>query len=250
MQIRHRKTVLVALAALHVFMAIVFHQSRGRAIPLTSIINSGLIFAQASLLGIWAGLGKNHWAVRLIGVALGMAYFSLLDFSFYLDFSCFILSAIAVPAMLLAVRQRLILQSGNGRATSKSSKGFQFSIRHLLFFMFVAGCVLTTGKWLRTNSHVIFIYALESVGSVTVGLTSTWAMLGTSHPFRRSLIALFVAIGAGALVAIILARGEDWFLFCTIMVANALFLLASLFVVRLCGFRLVRLSRLEDQLAS
>lgn len=254
MQIQSPKTALFLLAALHLLAGTLLCRSyttSGKPTPLMAMY-SGLMFSQIGLLGIWTGLRTSHWAARLLGVGLGMAYLARqflglprTDHSALLLFM--IISIVAVASVLLVVRKWIArVQLGNGEVLAARARGVQFSIRHLLLLTLATGCLLALGRWIRTyfpNSDDLFFAALFSLCCLTITLPSVWSMLGTPHPFLRSTLVCGVAVGAGTLLAAVFSLRDNWFHLCSIMVLDWLFLHASLLVVRLCGYRLVRLRR-------
>lgn len=79
-----RTTILHRLVIVHlvvgIAVAIVMSTIDRRSGPPFRLVAAflGIIFGQASLLGIWASLGTTHWRRRLIGTVLGVSYLILL----------------------------------------------------------------------------------------------------------------------------------------------------------------------------
>jgi hypothetical protein len=121
----------------------------------------------------------------------------------------------------------------------------QFSIRQLLILTFAVACLVTLGKWLGpdlvpdTPSFVV-----ESIGLLlaAVALISVWPVLGTRWPILSSVIAVATAAGLGFYFARLFPPlGGLVAFWMTLTSVEALSLVASLLVVRSCGYRLVRL---------
>ena len=350
MQIRHPKAALLLLAVVHVLAGPILLYFDG-LFPLLPIAYVGHILAQASLLGIWVGLGPNHWATRLIGGALGTAYLAWkLERDVELSWSV-VLSTFTIAAVLLVVRHWVAqVRHVDWTEASAKKRGMQFTIRDLLLVMPVTVCLLTIGRWWQPypphwyelayvaiislccvtvvlwsvwsmlgNSHplvrnsllvvrhwvaqvqhvdrteasakkqmmqftirdllllVLIIACLLAIGRwwqpspsewywlarrailwlwyklaqvaiislccVTVVLWSVWSMLGNSRPFVRNSLVLSIALGIGALVAFFPGLHQTWLIGWSLAMSSGLFVLGSLWVVRLCGFRLVRHSR-------
>jgi hypothetical protein len=80
-----------------------------------------------------------------------------------------------------------------------------------------------------------------SVPNVAVGIVSVWAVLGSANWALRGVT--FIAVASAADLAIPLLCGWEYFpwpVLLTATLSEALFLALSLWVVRSCGFRLVR----------
>ena len=89
-----------------------------------------------------------------------------------------------------------------------------------------------------------FLLALNGLFRATVGLLLVWPVLGTRRPILPSTIAVAIAAGLGLCLL-------TWFppfawtvvpWWMTVTSVEALSLVASLLVVRSCGYRLTRLS--------
>jgi hypothetical protein len=198
----------------------------------------GIVFSQASLLGIWGGLGTSSGWNRLLSVVFAEPYGNS---SFLLSFVIVLVTGVLL--IIRCFRVRICVPAVDQAATSP----FQFSIRQLLILTFVVACMVTLGKWL--GLHLIPASSLPDaalIGSVlaAVGLISVWPVLGTRHPVLPSLIVVVFAAGIGFIVGTLFVPIAGWRLFwTTITSVEALLLVASLLVVRSCGYRLVKRQR-------
>ena len=78
---------------------------------------------------------------------------------------------------------------------------------------------------------------------VAVGLVSLWAMLGDASPLRRGPVVFVLSPVLGAFFAFAAgAHQAGWIYILLIMLLYPAALLASLLVVRSCGYRLLRLA--------
>lgn len=208
----------------------------------------GIVFGQTSLLGIWGALGTSSWWKRLLGVVVGMVCLGLLlDISvgppYRYNHVIVLLATVLVAGVLLVVRCfrfRICVTAVDRTAVPR----FQFSIRHLLILTFAVACLVSLGKWL--GPHLIpatepFLLAMIGLLLATVGLITVWPVLGTRHPLLPSMIATGVAAGLGFGLTTWFHPFEMMILWTTIPFVEALSLVASLLVVRSCGYRLVRL---------
>jgi len=148
----------------------------------------------------------------------------------------------AVAAVLLIVRCfriRIVRQTVPVSAAGR----LQFAIRDLMILTVVVACVTAFGKWLLTveftpfePGHVALIY----LPFVTIGLLSVWPALSARRPLLPCGIFVVIAGGVGMCFnAFGLPMGTAFGV--TMTSVEALSLVASLLVVRSCGYRLVRL---------
>ena len=120
----------------------------------------------------------------------------------------------------------------------------QFTIRQLLVLTFAVACLVSLGKWLAphlTNATEPLLLTLIGHVFATVGLLSVWPALGARHPVLPSLILIVVAAGVGFCFAQLPPMSGTASSLMTMTSVEALVLVASLVVVRSCGYRLVRL---------
>ena len=226
------------------------------------VVYLGLFFSQTSLVGIWGGLSTFGWAIRFVGVTIGMAYLVLHMFfslgQWYLSIvALVILPTVAVTALMVFVRRFFGRLERNSKPwTSENKEGLQFTIRHLMLLTLIVSCMLAIGRWLRPyflHADELAVILTLSLCFVSVGVTSVWALLGRSHLFVRSCVVLCIGAGAGCVPGLFLRQdgGVHW-QWIALMIVQAAVLLGSLFVVRQCGFRLVRIpfkgNRLNDGL--
>jgi len=208
----------------------------------------GIVFSQTSLLGIWGGLGTNPWWSRLIGVVVGVGSLGLLlgVGEPVWEVSYFIVSVgiALITGVLLVVRcfrVRICVATVDQAAAHR----MQFTIRQLLVLTFAVACLVSLGKWLAphlTNATEPLLLTLIGHVFATVGLLSVWPALGARHPVLPSLILIVLAAGVGFCFAKFLSPMSGMASFwMTITSVEALVLVASLVVVRSCGYRLVRL---------
>ncbi len=246
------KVAIAILVAVHVITGLVLGGfAKDRPLSFLLAMSIGLVFCQTSLLGFWGGLGTNRWPIRLLGVAAGTAYlapvFGLINGVWDNQLLLLVvLSTMAVAAVLLVIR-RLFAQlrhtGEDGNLTGQ--EGLQFSIRQLMLLTFMVACTLGLGKWLHPYfpGNILATLATISLCYVSVGLASVWAMFGKSPSLIRSIVVLLTAVLSGGILAWLVMDGRQKRFWFSVTLAEAAFLLASLWIIRLCGYRLVRLSR-------
>jgi hypothetical protein len=156
------------------------------------------------------------------------------------------LATLPVAGVLLIVRcfgVRICLAT----VTKVAAPRNQFSIRQLLILTFTVACLVSLGKWLEPHLLPVtapLLRALNGLFRATVGLFLVWPVLGTRRPILPSIIAVAIAVGLGLCLL-------TWFppfawtvvtYWTTITAVEALSLVASLLVVRSCGYRLMQLA--------
>ena len=206
----------------------------------------GIVLSQTSLLGIWGGLGSSPWWKRVIGVVVGVGYLALLlgvgisDLSLRM-FLVVVLATAFVATPLLVVRFfKVAVQLVPAPVAAVG--GIQFSIRHLMILTFVVACLMTIAEWVQPYlPHGEMFYRSLLIG-VTFGLVGVLPVCFILA-MRRPLLYSVGLVAVGACAGYCLARiGDDnvgiWM---TATGTEATAAVASLLVVRSCGYRLVRL---------
>jgi hypothetical protein len=147
-----------------------------------------------------------------------------------------------------------------------TQRRFQFTIFQILLFMSVAAVLLSCGRYLyfaRTevrrgaddspvffillNVFVLSLFALNIVSAV-------WAALGQNRPLWRVAVVVLTSTALGAAMALVVSfvpQGPAWqrwlltMMPLTMSLLPTLLILATLLVVRSCGYRLVPLRELK-----
>ena len=241
---------IIGLVSAHVVIglgaALVTHPVREDP-TLRGLFLLGVVFSQTSLLGIWGGLGTSPWWKRLIGVVTGVSYLApLLEFGAFEPGHVFSVQAVAATAfvaipLLTARLFRIALRRRS--PTVASAVHFQFSIRQLLILTFVVACLTTMATWAqpyRPHSRILYILVLCTTTFSGVGLLPVWLILATREPFLYSIgyvAAGFVAGYGFGCIALV----RDGGLWAVTGGTEATALVVSLFVIRSCGYRVLRL---------
>ena len=211
----------------------------------------GLMLSQASLLGIWGGLGTNPGWARLTGVVVGVGFLvPLLGVGIHeVDSATFIVvvaatSCVALP--LLVVRFFRIAIHLNSSPFAAAGR-IQFSIRHLMQLTFVIACLVAIGKAVQPSvpgGTEIVRLLLISVTIGLVGVLPVWFVLATRQPVVYSVGLIAVGACAGYCLGRML-MGEQG-IWMTATTAEVLSVIVSLLVVRASGYRLLRLPPRRD----
>lgn len=205
----------------------------------------GLVFAQASLLGIWGALGMCSALLRLSGVVAGViGLVILLGIGIHgrdaITFTIVVVATSCVVAPLLIARYfRVAIVSDTSLVPSEGR--IQFSIRHLMILTFVVACVVSLAKWAQPYLPRVFptidIFLFALLFGI-VGVLPVWFMLATKWPILYGLG--LVAFGAGAGYCCgAMTFGDKW-IWMTASATEAMTVCVSLLVARSCGYRLVR----------
>lgn len=207
----------------------------------------GIVFSQASLLGIWIGLGSSPWWRRLLGVVFGIGYLRLLLVCFSsVDSGVFFIVVVATMCMttLLMLIVRLFHVAIYLDSLPVASMGrIQFSIRQLMILTFVVACLITIGKWVQPYSphgEILFLLLLLAVTFGAVGILPVWFILATKQPVLYSVGLVAVGAAAGYSFARIGSAGHERF-WLIATATEAMAVVVSLLVVRSGGYRLLRL---------
>ncbi len=209
-----------------------------------------LIICQASLLGIWAALGRTVFLMRLgvtlvgicglsVTLCFGIGEMESEWFVLVASVTFFVMTVLGIPQWF-RVRAMHIDDS---RKTTVSE--IQFSIRHLLIVTLLVACLLGIGRYLGPTIPSLDVFAFGAALATCFATTATlavWAMLGISQlPLRVSVAFAATILTAGtayfAMEASHIDPGTIWF---AIVILYGAMLLASLWVVRLAGYRLLR----------
>ncbi len=206
-------------------------------------------FGQASLLGIWLGLGKRPHITRVMSVALGVIILYLSmglasgDWSGEIVIVLGVSIAFVSTPLLLARCFRIAIQVDSSPTTLASR--LRFSIRHLLILTLVVACAITLGRIvLQDNPQRQFMLGLMTYGTIfqMMGVVPVWLILATKQPVLHGLGLVTISACAGYTLG--------WMVDLPIRVQTMVILAAgtsvvviSLLVVRLCGYRLVRLPK-------
>jgi hypothetical protein len=219
----------------------------------------GIVYSQASLVGIWGSLGSGPAWRRVIGVVVGVGYLGLqLGFSFHeLDGIIFlwVVAATTISALpLLLVRLFRVAIRLDSSAAGLVER-FQFSIRHLLTLTFVVACLISIRNCVEpyaieiteTPDGVVSDYFDEAVyywlfpAAVVgvLGILPVWFVLAT----KQLVLSCVGLLAAGVCAGYWLGRfyDEPPSISMTATITEVVAVVVSLLVVRSCGYRLVRL---------
>ncbi len=246
--VRFRSIVpILFLLFVHVVAGVVSGFLSADKEAVSSAIFLGIIFCQTCLLGMWTGLGRTHWMVRLSGLAVGSTYLAV-ELGLGIDAMDVEFLVLAIlPCVLVALVTWLVrlfrgtLQRVEVDQTNLK-EGLQFSIRHLMLLTFVVACLTTVGKLLAPTWADIGMMTMVVVVGLcyaSVALTSIWAILGTGRPFVRSMFVVVIAIVSGLIAEYVFDHGEEIPFWLSTTCLQAVLLVSSLAIIRRVGYRFV-----------
>jgi hypothetical protein len=242
----HRSRLLAALLAVHVAGVILAAICSADVVAVSSHLLLAVVFCQTSMVGMWAGLANFNAYGRLLGLAVGcVVLWAILGWGIGDPGpEVFVLVAVAAGVVALAAWLVRLFKARLGLAGEQAAReGLQFTIRHLLLLTFAIACLLTVGRVLAP-----FVRGVDMMASLVVlglcfaavALAAMWAMLGLGRPLLRLVPVIGVAGASGYIGYIALDEGDGLF-WITLPVLQAALLLASLAVIRKCGYRLLPL---------
>ena len=257
--------VATLLVDLVVVSVVASHQivPTGRPHPGVDALST-LCIAQVGLVAIWTGFGGKSLPWRILALILTIGLWSRLlawTDDFYDDASvvnactCLLVAqsiVILIPLGALRLRGVRLVRSCDEHPSEQVAPArgpLQFSLGHLLSWITVVGVVLGLAQYtlefeelmglLSANRWVLPVVAVGHGGLVLAGL---WAVLGTARLRLRWLVAL-VAV-AGTIVATLLWPGhQDPLTYSGLCLVQVLWVVGSLSVFRVAGYRMTRLSR-------
>ncbi|HJT33190.1 MAG TPA: hypothetical protein VJ783_14195 [Pirellulales bacterium] len=272
MAIAPHRLILLALAALHLVAGVMLAWSidAGIGSPGAAVLLDALVYADAGLLAVWAGLGRHSKWAGFFGVGLGMACLASLvawalrhsmsgligpgnDFwttvwLWLFQLALALLSMAVALAVLLRLRQLgLVLQRVRRAEALTQPSEIQFSLRQLMLLVFFVAALVKLGPLMRAHlndyrSYVSSVVAL-SLGALCLGTTTLiglWAALGSRATVGRAAVALALAASFGLLPPYYFPDlfSGDFAASVAVVVAVEFITLGSLLAVRWLGFRL------------
>jgi hypothetical protein len=201
---------------------------------------------QAFLLSLWGAASQARPWMRLAGLVIGTAYLeALVPSELRKDVQGIsTITIVVTTATLLLVRRlgvRIRRQDDSSQSKRQEPEGLKFSIRGVMIFTALVALLCALARALEGSRNLVLLTFVWALCFVAVGLVSLWAALGDAHPLRPSPAVFVISAVLGAFFAFAVgATREGWCYILLIMLLYPVALLASLFVVRSCGYRLVR----------
>ena len=204
-------------------------------------------FCQAFLLAFWGATARLSIWARLAGLVVGAVYLeAILPHHVVREaLGASTITIVLSTAALLVVRcsgAALIREGEPGQAALAQTEGLRFSIRGLMLFTATVALLCAGARALQDSPNRVFVVLVVwVVDGVGIGLVALWVALGNSRPRRRAPAVFAISPVLAAFFAFaVRAHSAGSVLITLTMLLYSALLLASLVVVRSCGYRLVR----------
>jgi len=259
-----RNYLIPTLVLVHLLAGIVSAIFSDNEPAISSGILLSLVLSQVGLLGMWWGLGKTFWIIRLSGITAGILYLNVLlavgidEWREFIDFLILLAVATGIVALVTWLIRRFKAELSRVDSTQTGIKeGLQFTIRHLMSLTFLVALLLSGGKFLATyidfRAIVVAMIVALAVCFAAVSVASLWATLSLGHPAFRVMIVFFIVmLTAICEIAMGYAGGnqETGLVWAGVTTFQAIIVLGTLSLFRLTGYRLVAKRRITKDDAS
>jgi hypothetical protein len=220
------------------------------------------------ILSLWAGIGNNRWAWRLLALATGCAYLAFWSaiaqrrifpieehvlVQYVRTFVPYVVVAALIGGMFAIMRRRFHFADRAPDESANKPGRLQFSVFHLLVLMSFVAVTLSlmrgargedaadagVGSWQWWAAHGLFVVTFFA-GTAC----AAYAALGPGNVVRNCVFVLIASASLGTAVAFSMRHDQlgPWHFAWGVltMVLPILGVLASLLWLRPCGVRLVR----------
>ena len=215
-----------------------------------------------SLLAAWIALGGRGTPWRLVAAVLGVAtwiwtsnwFFDSAPYPMrgtFVEFwttilaaEMFVLSGLLMLARLLGLELTDTLRGDTTQAVADDTQWIQFSLRTLMSWTTAVAVLLATLRYfprplLENLLEEQLIFAAILLGSAFTALGALWIALGVRWPTVRIIVLVVTLIVGVAIFQLAAGSRKDLEGIVTFFVAQAAYLVGSLWLVRLAGYRLV-----------
>lgn len=218
------------------------------------LVGIPLFISQIALMATWLCFGRFRFLVRLIVTAIVMwiwlVVYSNAGGRAAIPWSFLIMAiASAVAIVLFAFRWFGLTVARHNERHADQRESFQFSIGQLLIWMTVVAVslgILKGGELRDTNTDDIVMCLLIATFMAPIAITSLWAALGERYFIWRFATAVLHPFAATAIINVMMGftfRDESGYI---LSILITIICLLSLLVVRMAGYRLVRVRREEQ----
>ena len=228
-----------------------------------------LLVADLALLGIWAGFGEHSKLAGFVGVTAGSIYFCVLKtlaawneiaggtagidgyvmlwyWMYFLAMALLTLTVLVAAAVWLR-RRGMHLRIPAAPRASGESDDLQFSLRQLLFLVFLVAVLVNAGPTVRAkfNSYLspaamLLAVSCASACFAAVGLGGLWSALSLRPSAAKFALAFSLAGGLSLLPPYYFPEllTNDFVRSAAVLLGATTIVIGSLLAVRQCGYRL------------
>lgn len=206
-----------------------------------------LAACQSVLLAFWATNSAAPISTRLAALAGGIAYLETLEAGAFsgevlgLATTTLVVS-LASLSVLRHAGVRLVCRAEQTEPRTRAMAGLRFSIRDLMLVTAFVAILIAGARFARSSpvSHRLLMTLLAAI-FVTVALGALWSALGNAETLARGIAVVILSTVIGFCFGIAAnAHQNGWVNIIATMLLYSGALLASLHVVRTCGYRLER----------
>lgn len=236
---RFAKRRIAILLAIHAVVCFVLGALSENSPTIPTGLFVGVVFAHASLVGMWASLSRRRFFIRFAAGVFAMLVVGAILCMGLNDWNSEIFALVSIATSLVfsvgsAIRFFARIETLHDAKGKR--EGIRFSIKHLLIATTVAAVVMGVVRAVDLRIQSTDMIVGLGIAAGAIGITSIWAMLGTGVPFFRSLFVISVSIAAGSHLG--MAHG-DYVFWMMVYLVSAITILLTLYAVRIFGFRLV-----------
>ncbi|MFH1922644.1 MAG: hypothetical protein ABIP48_22500, partial [Planctomycetota bacterium] len=227
--------------------------------PVVAVFCS-LAMAQVSLVALWTGFGGKSLPWRVMGLVVAIVLWSVLTAPtlnpteieesqsiwtiFLLAQAAGVLIPLSIARMMGVKLVRASAVDVTGQAASGQGR-LQFSLGYLMSWITVVAVAMgllhyTVGyPFLPWLGELWWMLLVVDIAHSALALAALWGALGTRRPTLRAIV-LALTTGAVIFVGYKLAHVDDLLPYAALCLLQLLWLVASLCVVRVAGYRVVR----------
>jgi hypothetical protein len=200
-------------------------------------------FCQSFLLSLWGAASQTMLWKRLAGLVTGVLDLEALAADLGREFPGIWTITFTVTMGALLVLRRFgftVKRPGDlGRPARSEPQGPRFSILGVMIVTVAVALLCAEARDLQAFGVQRFLFKLGcAICFVAVGLVSLWAALGDARPLRRGPAVFVSSLVLGACLAMPAHTAGRVYIH-LIMALYPTALIASLLIVRSCGYRLV-----------
>jgi hypothetical protein len=198
---RERQALIGGLVGVHLAVGPLLNYFGTSASPWESLLDSGILAGQVSVLGIWTVYGALPINRRIGFSLVGLAYIWYWMVRYWSFPASFALGAFGqwflVVALLLA--WQALRRSQTGAAALP-----RFGIKELLLWTTMGAATLAVAKWLgaestsavaKSGGGELLATAKQSAAHAVMGIAALWVASSTRRPLLKTIVLVAAAVG-------------------------------------------------------